>query len=310
MDNGKDPASASDKRGAAVSPTEPVLPTMRQSGTFEAFGNAGQRLYVRSDRLATEIQSDFGTATYWSTMKPRGNTRVQSLSEPQAQGRTETDNMTPDQSAVQAPWTRTQAEAKSPTDLQAEAKMPTEDRAKAPVQVRAKTLTDNESGNMQGVASAPEPLITVLHESTTIVDKVSPDVDLNTLDFDDCPVKPSSERKQEMPVQLPRTEPSHNQDLLSLIHDLQKQVQELQSKRDQSFPTGDGQTVGVTDAPKEPIKDSSSTEWESPSYEDSTSSVPADGNAAMGDERVSAQETAEGIRDAFNANLAAMQTAT
>ena len=84
MDNGKDPASASDKRGAAVSPTEPVPPTMRQSGTFEAFGNAGQRLYVRSDRLATEIQSDFGTATYWSTMKPRGNTR--SLPRPPVRG--------------------------------------------------------------------------------------------------------------------------------------------------------------------------------------------------------------------------------
>ena len=76
MDNGQDQASeASDKREGAVSPTEPVQSTLRQSGTFEGFGNAEQRLYVRSDRLATEIQSNFGTATYWNTMKPRGNMR-------------------------------------------------------------------------------------------------------------------------------------------------------------------------------------------------------------------------------------------
>ena len=71
MSSGHDPKSSndSDKREGSVSPTESTLPTMRQSGTFEGFGNAKQQLYVRSDRLATEIQSDFGTATYWSTYK-------------------------------------------------------------------------------------------------------------------------------------------------------------------------------------------------------------------------------------------------
>ena len=83
MSSGHDPKSSndSDKREGSVSPTESTLPTMRQSGTFEGFGNAKQQLYVRSDRLATEIQSDFGTATYWSTYKGsdgssrRGNMR-------------------------------------------------------------------------------------------------------------------------------------------------------------------------------------------------------------------------------------------
>ena len=76
-----DQAPPSDKREGAVSSTESTLPTMRQSGTFEGFGNAKQQMYVRSDRLATEIQSDFGTATYWSTYKGsdgssrRGNMR-------------------------------------------------------------------------------------------------------------------------------------------------------------------------------------------------------------------------------------------
>ena len=84
MSSGQDPGSTSnhqDSREGLVSPTEPIQPTMRQSGTFEGFGNAEQRLYVRSDRLATEIQSDFGTASYWSTFKSgdsktrRGNIR-------------------------------------------------------------------------------------------------------------------------------------------------------------------------------------------------------------------------------------------
>ena len=64
MDSGASDFNKRDKREGALSPTEPTHPTMRQSGTFEAFGNAEQRLYVRSgSRLATEIQSDFGTAT-------------------------------------------------------------------------------------------------------------------------------------------------------------------------------------------------------------------------------------------------------
>ena len=83
MSSEHDPKSSNDpdKREGSVSPTESTLPTMRQSGTFEGFGNAKQQLYVRSDRLATEIQSDFGTATYWSTYKSgdgssrRGNIR-------------------------------------------------------------------------------------------------------------------------------------------------------------------------------------------------------------------------------------------
>ena len=94
MSTGQDEpsTSANDKREGALSPTEPTHPTMRQSGTFEAFGNAEQRLYVRSgSRLATEIQSDFGTATYWSTFESgdgssrRGNMRVKSLTELQPQ---------------------------------------------------------------------------------------------------------------------------------------------------------------------------------------------------------------------------------
>ena len=86
MDSGASDFNKRDKREGALSPTEPTHPTMRQSGTFEAFGNAEQRLYVRSgSRLATEIQSDFGTATYWSTFESgdgssrRGNMRVKSL---------------------------------------------------------------------------------------------------------------------------------------------------------------------------------------------------------------------------------------
>ena len=81
MDSGASDFNKRDKREGALSPTEPTHQTMRQSGTFEAFGNAESRLYVRSDRLATEIQSDFGTATYWSTFKSgdgssrRGNMR-------------------------------------------------------------------------------------------------------------------------------------------------------------------------------------------------------------------------------------------
>ena len=82
MDSGSSASNHPDKREGSVTPTESTHPTMRQSGTFEAFGNAEQRLYVRSDRLATEIQSDFGTAKYWSTFKGgdgssrRGNMRV------------------------------------------------------------------------------------------------------------------------------------------------------------------------------------------------------------------------------------------
>ena len=82
MDTGQSTSANEKREGERLSPTEPTHPTMRQSGTFEAFGNAEQRLYVRSgSRLATEIQSDFGTATYWSTFESgdgssrRGNMR-------------------------------------------------------------------------------------------------------------------------------------------------------------------------------------------------------------------------------------------
>ena len=90
MDNGQDPASAaSDKREGVVSAIELVQPTMRQSGTFEALGIAGQRLYVRSYRLATEIQSDFGAPAYGSTFKSgdsssQGSNILSTLSGPPA----------------------------------------------------------------------------------------------------------------------------------------------------------------------------------------------------------------------------------
>ena len=42
--------------------------------TFESYGNAEQKLYVRSDRLATErrgLEHEFGKGTYWDRPSPR-----------------------------------------------------------------------------------------------------------------------------------------------------------------------------------------------------------------------------------------------
>ena len=330
MSTGQDEpsTSANEKReGERLSPSEPTHPTMRQSGTFEAFGNAEQRLYVRSgSRLATEIQSDFGTATYWSTFESgdgssrRGNMRVKSLTELQSQDRADQSGEMPMQSnsadkpTISADKPTTSAEmpttsADKPTQGAAEMPKPSK-TAETPTQPTAQL--PYTSGSMQGVASAPEPLITVLHESTTVVDKVPPPVDLNTLDFDELPAKPSSQRKEDRPAPQSSAEPSHNQDLLSLIQDLQRQMQQLEmrSKREQSLPAEDGRTVGVTGAHTEPIKDLSSTEREGPMREDLTSSVTENGNAAKGGGQASVQDQADGILNAFSENLAAMQTAT